>query len=207
MPPSASPDSAADGLDRAVEHGRSRPGGTCSEATRASRSARPVSMSRHELQPRTAGRQAPTPRPSPPMARIAAAQTIPAAAVRERPWSRRRSTKGAKNAEMTTATAIDAVTVHSSVARSQSTTSSPAMARTRQPRAAMLIEPVRDERAGPPTQGVGRCGPGVRRAVDHCPPSTIPGRAPSARCDHSAPHGRIAGMPGMRGGVVRGRNG
>ena len=67
---------------------------------------------------------------------IAAAHTMPAAALLERPRARNRSTKGAKTAEITTATRIDAVTVHRVVHTYRTTATSPAIAMTRQPRAA-----------------------------------------------------------------------
>ena len=72
------------------------------------------------------------------MTTIAAAHTMPAAALLERPRARNRSTKGAKTAEITTATRIDAVTIHRDAHTYRTTATSPATAMTRQPRAARL---------------------------------------------------------------------
>ena len=111
--------------------------GTPSFASCSRRASRPLAMlcaSSTRL-----GRKSSASRSStPPTKRMAVAQTMPAAADRERPRARRRRTMGANTAEMTTATAIEAVTVHSSVATNQATTRSPATARIRQPSSAKL---------------------------------------------------------------------
>ena len=94
------------------------------------------------------------------MMRVAAAQTMPAAPVRECPRARSRSTKGAKTAEITTATAIDAVTVHRTEHTYATTITSPAIAMTRQPRAARLTSQSGTKGAGAITGAVsGRPGP------------------------------------------------
>src|SRR5687768_10449173 len=59
------------------------------------------------------------------------AHTIAAAALRDLPPERSRMTHGANSADTTTATAIEAVTVHSRLARSHTTMTRPTTAVTR----------------------------------------------------------------------------
>ena len=75
---------------------------------------------------------------TPPITPRATAHTIAAAAARERPRARSRTANGAKAAAMTIAMAMDAETVHMSVASIHRTTRSAPMTMIRQPSAARL---------------------------------------------------------------------